>query len=132
MNYRATPHSTTGKSPAKLLFGRKMNIMLPQVQISPAHSQDLIGTDFMAKSKMKTYAGKRTHAKSHSIKIDDTVLLKVKWEGTLMLPCKPISYKVIAVKAFIIAAKQENSDNTVTRNSLFFKLIDPINSHRSS
>ena len=32
----------------------------------------------------------------------------------------------------MITAKQENSDHTITRNSSFFKLIDPINSHRSS
>ena len=88
MNYRATPHSTTGRSPAKLLFGRKMNIMLPQVQTSPASSRHLIDTDFMAKSKMKTYADRRTHAKSHAIKVGNTVLLKVKREGKLMLPYK--------------------------------------------
>ena len=31
-NYRATPHSTTGISPAELLFGRKLTVKLPEVR----------------------------------------------------------------------------------------------------
>ena len=81
---------------------------------------------------MKTYTDRRTHAKSHAIKVGDTVLLKVKREGKLMLPYKPIPYKVITVKGSLITAKQENSDHTITRNCSFFKLIDPIKSHRNS
>ena len=29
--YRSTPHTTTGKSPAELLYGRKMSTELPEV-----------------------------------------------------------------------------------------------------
>ena len=32
MMYRSTPHSTTGLSPAELLFGRKIRTKLPQLQ----------------------------------------------------------------------------------------------------
>ena len=32
MMYRSTPHSTTGVSPAELLFGRKIRTKLPQLQ----------------------------------------------------------------------------------------------------
>ena len=35
LNYRATPHSTTGFSPAKLFFGRKIFLKAPQIQTSP-------------------------------------------------------------------------------------------------
>jgi hypothetical protein len=39
-NYRATPHSTTGVSPAALLFGRKLTVKLPEVvPTSPSRSQ---------------------------------------------------------------------------------------------
>jgi hypothetical protein len=39
-NYRATPHSTTGVSPAELLFGRKLTVKLPEVvPTSPSRSQ---------------------------------------------------------------------------------------------
>ena len=38
-NYRATPHSTTGVSPAELLFGRKMIIKLPEL-VPPSPSRD--------------------------------------------------------------------------------------------
>ena len=32
LGYRSTPHSTTGVSPAKLLFGRKIRSKLPGVE----------------------------------------------------------------------------------------------------
>lgn len=35
LNYRATPHSTTGKSPGKLLFGRQIRTYIPEVTVSP-------------------------------------------------------------------------------------------------
>ena len=34
--YRATPHPTTGKSPAELLFARKFRTKLPDIRTNPA------------------------------------------------------------------------------------------------
>ena len=33
LQYRATPHCTTGTSPAELLFGRKVQTKLPQISV---------------------------------------------------------------------------------------------------
>ncbi len=43
-NYRATPHQTTGTSPAELLFGRPINIKLPALH-SPVINDTLRQTD---------------------------------------------------------------------------------------
>ena len=40
LNYRATPHSTTGKSPSELLFGRKIQSKLPRIYINNIDSME--------------------------------------------------------------------------------------------
>lgn len=37
-HYRATPHSTTGKTPAELLFGRKLCTTLPTAKQPPENT----------------------------------------------------------------------------------------------
>ena len=56
-NYRTTLHSTTGTSPAELLFGRRLNNKLPDV-----HRYDT-----SQKMKMKEYADRRRSTKQTSL-----------------------------------------------------------------
>ena len=75
-NNRATPHSTTGVSPAELLFGRKLNVKLPElVHTSPSRSQ-FAEIDLKRKEKMKKHADTAAKAKPHSFKVGDTVLVR--------------------------------------------------------
>lgn len=77
LNYRATAHSTTGVSPAELLFGRTIRTKLPE---PIAHTQNTKASkrDAEAKKKMKNYSDKKTGARQSSIKEGDLVLLKQK------------------------------------------------------
>ncbi len=54
-NYRATPHSTTGVSPAQLLFNRKIGTKLPEATVSNDTPVDSLvrDKDTQAKKKMK-------------------------------------------------------------------------------
>ena len=55
LNYRATPHPTTGISPATALFGRAIHTRLPELSVTlPDESMRQRG-DFM-KEKMRKYA----------------------------------------------------------------------------
>ncbi len=57
LNYRSTPHTTTGKTPSELLFNRNIQNKLPEIPTNNAdHHSDLKVTDFKAKSNMKEYA----------------------------------------------------------------------------
>ena len=82
LQFRATPHPTTGKSPAELLFGRKFRTKLPDVRSNPASLRTDItearAADKLAKAAMKIYKDAHTHAKPHVIKMGDQVLLKQK------------------------------------------------------
>ena len=74
-NYRAIPHASTDKTPAELLFGRKMIIKLPEVSPTVIDC-DLRCKDATAKRKMKEYADDRNNAKPATFQIGDDVLVR--------------------------------------------------------
>ena len=57
-NYRSTPHSSTGKSPAELLMGRQIKTKLPEVPTSHPTHPIVAKKDCAAKQKMKYHADK--------------------------------------------------------------------------
>ena len=77
LNYRATPYSTTGSPPSKLLFNRKIRTKLPQVVNIADKAKDNIvyQTDESAKAKMKLNADRSRQAKKSTIQVGDMVLL---------------------------------------------------------
>ena len=75
LNYRATPHTTTGFPPSASLFNRKIRTKLPQVA-DKSKNDKVQQADELAKSKMKVNADRSRQAKKFSIHIGDTVLLQ--------------------------------------------------------
>jgi hypothetical protein len=65
--YRSTPHTTTGKSPAELLYGRSLNTKLPDIgEMGGAddniHQQQARDRDAEKKQSAADYADKRSHS----------------------------------------------------------------------
>ena len=67
--YRATPHTTTGIAPAELLFNRKMETKLPQLEISERTeiteqrteiTEQVQKKDEWAKEKTKEHADRKS------------------------------------------------------------------------
>ena len=58
LNYRATPHSTTGYPPSELLFNRSIRTKLPQrTKVKDTQKDSIVRSkDEKAKDKMKKYA----------------------------------------------------------------------------
>ena len=89
-NYRATPHTTTGVSPALLHLGQEIRTKVPQVEVKlsdelSAALQSAHLKDGQAKQKTKAYADKRNRASPSDIKPGDQVLLQqVKHGGTTL------------------------------------------------
>ncbi|MCG8048362.1 MAG: DDE-type integrase/transposase/recombinase [Candidatus Thiodiazotropha taylori] len=83
LSYRATPHSCTQKSPAEMMFKRKIRTKLPYlVDIET----DLIGVrdrDSSEKEKGKQYADQKRSAEPSNISSGDKVLLEQKHENKL-------------------------------------------------
>ena len=75
LNYRATPHTTTGFASSELLFNRVIKTKLPQVVVKQ-NNDTVRAKDHLAKDKMKKDADTRRRAIQNSIQIGDMVLLK--------------------------------------------------------
>lgn len=121
LNYRATPHTTTGFPPSELLFNRKVRTKLPQVVTisDKAKDQEVRQKDELAKSKMKQNADKSRQARKSIIQIGDMVLLRQKKTSKLMTKFDPHPFKVVRIKGTMITATR--NEKYVTRNSSLFK-----------
>jgi hypothetical protein len=99
--YRTTPHSTTGLSPAKLLMGRTLRDKLPRLTIPEDRAteaewqQRLRERDALSKLRQKEYADKKRSAEHSIIEQGDDVLLKQTRENKLDTNFEPMPYKVI-------------------------------------
>ena len=123
-NYRATPHCTTGKPPATILFNRPMRTKFPEAPCNKEDPASIRHRDELAKSKMKRYADDKAYVKRSKLAEGDTVMVKrdpsTKKSGT---PYDPEPYIVTQRKGTMITAKREGKE--ITRNSSFFKQLDP-------
>ena len=123
LNYRATPHSTTGKSPAELLFNRKIRTRLPEMssqETSPSHLA-LQQKDDDAKKKMKEYADKKSRAKESPIRVGDSVLVRQAKENKLFSKFKPNPYRVVKMKGTRVTV--ERHGHFITRNISHYKKL---------
>ena len=118
--YRATPHSTTAKSPSELLNGRRLKSTLPRIQYDQA-SPEVRQTDGKRKEKMKEYADKYSHAKSKDLDVGDKVLIKQPKKVKMSTPFKPELLEIKDKKGSMITA--QTGEYTVTRNASFFKKL---------
>ena len=117
--YRATPHTTTGKAPAELLFGRPYQTRLPR-KTAATEDQELRERDGQQKEKQKAYKDKPNNVKEHSIKDGDKVLLlNRKKKGPFWYDPEP--YTVTKIQGHQITAKRGNQ--VLKRDAKNFKTI---------
>lgn len=121
--YRSTPHSTTITSPAELLLKRRIHTNMPSVSTPTGSDKDLRRRDHKAKAKMKAYSDTRRHAAHYSLQPGDMVLCSQPRRNKLTAPYNYTPYKVTTVKGSMVTA--EWNGHRVTRNSSFFKKLDP-------
>ena len=108
LQYRATPHTTTGKSPAELLFGRQIRTKLPEAthQAKASTDHEVRQRDHSAKQKMKQYSDMRHHHAPSAISIGDTVLLKQQRKNKLSTRFDPDPVTVIGRKGSMITLRK--------------------------
>ncbi|KAK7111230.1 hypothetical protein V1264_010901 [Littorina saxatilis] len=123
-SYRATPHCSTGTSPAEALLGRKFKTQLPELQDKATSPLDdtIRQHDDKMKAKMKVYADARRHAVDSPIQVGDTVLVRQKRDSKLTPYYNPAPLEVTAKKGSMLTAKRPGRTQ-VTRNSSHFKKI---------
>lgn len=118
LNYRATPHATTGKSPFEIVFSRNVKTTIPAV-IDSKPNEQMEFTNQQKKSKQKEYADTKRNTKPHNFSAGDLVLCKQQKNDKYTTPYEKELYKITQIIGSQITA--ENQNKTVTRNSSFFK-----------
>ena len=95
-NYRATPHSSTAKSPVALLSNRKLNTKLPEgvVESDGNIHQEVREKDCVKKEMMKTYVDKKYKAAASGTELGDIFLVRQKNENQLSTKFNSKPYKV--------------------------------------
>ena len=124
MHFRGTPHPTTGKCPAELLFGRVFRVNLPDLRPNPAATRpDMMeakAEDRNKKAAMKQAVDKKSNIRPHQIQVGDHVLLKQK--STKQTPIyDPSPYVVTATWGTQIEATRDGY--TKIRDAQRWKLV---------
>ena len=98
--YRSTPHSTTGKSLAELLFRRVLNTKMPELsslddEETDISDQEARDRDTQKKQGNKDYVDKKFHAKERDVQEGDLVLLEQKRQNKLSSSYEKEPYEVM-------------------------------------
>ena len=98
--YRSTPHSTTGKSPAELLFRRVLNNKMPELsglddEEADISDQGARDRDTQKKQANKDYVDKKFIAKERDVREGDLVLLEQKRQNKLSSSYEKEPYEVM-------------------------------------
>ena len=102
--YRATPHCTTGKSRAEMLFNRKMRTEIASIVESYSNSkryrEEVEIRDKVQKGKIK-YAYDRRHARDTRLDVDDAVCMKHRPNNKSEAVFNPNPYQITGTKGTV-------------------------------
>ena len=129
--YRVTPHTVTGVSPAELLMGRKLRDKLPKVQIPMDRATEsqwqllLKERDARAKLRQKEYADRTRAARFSDIEEGDQVLLKQARENKLSPNYEPEPYKVVHKEGNAVLLEDTDGNSKMRNIAHMKKFITP-------
>lgn len=121
-NYRATPHSTTLKSPASTMFAnRPFRIGIPEIYIKTYINEEVERADHTNKRLAKDYADSKRHTEPHNLNVGDAVLVKQPIMNKYSSTYDPIPSTITHIEGSMITAEREGKQ--ITRNSSHFKKL---------
>lgn len=132
--YRSTPHSTTLKSPAELMFNRNIRDKLPSVdQTYMMDDDETYERDTFMKAKGKEYADKKRHAKLSEVKEGDKVVVKRQlMTNKLATTFEPTIYKVTKRNGSEVTVANPKTNSEYRRNVAHVKKVHPQESASAS
>ena len=129
--YRTTPHTVTGLSPAELLMGRCLKDQLPKVtipseRITEAHWQQLLRErDARGKLRQKEYADSKRSAQYSDIVEGDRILLNKSRDNKLSPNFEPVPYKVVEKKGNAVLIEDQDGNTKLRNASQMKKFLQP-------
>jgi hypothetical protein len=119
--YTATPHCTTGVSPAELMFHRRFREGFPEMKSLPTFvNEEVLDRDKYKKFQQKQYYDNKNAVKESNIAVGDMVYMKTPYKNKLSPNFSPIKFQVIDKKGSRIKIKTDDG-STYTRNSSHLK-----------
>lgn len=126
MMYHAATHSTTGKAPMELMYGRKMRTKLPVVPSIAAEYEEVKEKDTVEKEKGKQYADNKRRAKPTDIETGDQVLVKrTRKEHKLNSDYSPEVFDVLRKKGTDVTIRSTSSGKQFRRSAAHLKVVPP-------
>lgn len=127
LNYRATPHSTTGISPAELLFNRAIKTKLPEFHSArpTAGDETLRIRDSAAKDKMKSYADAKKGAQHSTIGEGDIVLVRQPKINKFSTTYSTETYRVLSKKGSMLDMVSSKGRRLARNTSHVKKVLVP-------
>lgn len=128
--YYSTPHSTTGKTPAELMFGRNIRTKLPSLvdlstEAPPTEHGD---RDLQEKEKGKASENLRRRAKPSNLGIGDEVYMKNVLPRNKLTPTfNPAVMTVTAKHGSRVTVQNSETGKSYDRNSSHLKRVIPEN-----
>ena len=134
LNYRNTPHSSTGVSPASLMINRHIRTKIPYLDLSRPSKmlRTACSNDNLRKSKAKEYMDKRHKAAPSAIQQGDQVLLLQKRANKLSTRYDPRPFTVVKKKG--ASVELSRGEARLFRNLSMVKKVIPLtwNTEQSS
>ena len=128
LNYRNTPHPSTGVSPSQLMMNRRIRTRIPQLIKNPIDSklQEARLKDQETRADRKNKLDLRKTAKNKEISVGDKVLVSQR-KSTTKPPYDPKPFKVIEIKGTQVTAERGNKKRV--RNLGKVKVLRPRPEH---
>ena len=125
MMYRASPHTTTGVSPAELMFGRKLRTKLPDLTFRATDIDiEIRDRDVEKKEKGKIYSDEKRNAQKSEIRTGDKVLVRKERENKMDPIFDPKPAKVVAKNGNCVTIQTEKGQQykrNVTKVKKFYE-----------
>ena len=128
MHYRATPHPTTGKSPAEMLNNRKIRTKLPQYfsNVDNKEVAEIREKHDSEKLAQKKQFDRRRKATNKEVRVGDQILVKQD-KSTTKPPFDHNPYTVVKVDGNRIDAEREGKYRQRDKNAI--KVVKPRPKH---
>ncbi|XP_062699677.1 uncharacterized protein K02A2.6-like [Aedes albopictus] len=128
LTYHSTNHSTTGKSPAELMFGRKLRTKLPQVPPHRLEDEEVRDRDAITKEKGRIYTDAKRKAKESDIVEGDRVVVKrMKKDNKLDTVFSPEEFEVVRKTGADTIIRSLGTGKQYRRNVAHLKKLETAN-----
>ena len=123
--YRNLPHTTTGRTPAELLYNRKLRGKLPDIGSNPVVDHELRDRDSEMKGRSKIYADERRGARYSEIETGDRVLVQQEKTNKLSTPFSPNPLTIVSKTGNSLVIEAEDGARYSRNTSHVRKFLEP-------